>query len=73
MTLLRSTKSNAGFWIYHSIFSGFFNAKTGPLEADEHEALMIRRDSEPEPFDSSRPREDYVYEGYKNSLMYLRR
>ena len=34
---------------------------------------MVRRDSESEPFDSSRNREDNVYEGYKNSLIYLRR
>ena len=52
---------------------GFYNAKTGRLDKDEHFALMVRRDSPPEPFDTSRSREDYVYEGYKNSLMYLRR
>ena len=52
---------------------GFYNAKTGRLDKDEHFALMVRRDSMPEPFDTSRNREDYVYEGYKNSLMYLRR
>lgn len=52
---------------------GFDNAKTGKLDYDEHDILMIRRDSPPEPFDPSRSREDYVYEGYKNSLMYLRR
>ena len=34
---------------------------------------MKRRDSEPDRFDPSRAREDYVYQGYKNSLMYLRR
>jgi hypothetical protein len=55
------------------LISGFYNAKTGPLAKDEHFALMVRRDSEPELFDLSRAREDFVYEGYKNSLMYLRR
>ena len=34
---------------------------------------MIRQDSKPDSFDQSRAREDYVYQGYKNSLMYLRR
>ena len=52
---------------------GFYNAKTGKLAKDEHYALMVRRDSSHEPFDPSRAREDYVYQGYKNSLMYLRR
>ena len=52
---------------------GFDNAKTGRLDTDEHFALMARRDSPPEPFNAARHREDYVYEGYKNSLMYLRR
>ena len=53
--------------------AGFFNAKTGKLEKDEHFALMIRRDSEPDTFDPSRAREDYVYQGHKNSLMHLQR
>ena len=52
---------------------GFYNAKTGKLSADEHEAVMLRRDSNPDRFDPSRAREDYVYQGYKNSIMYLRR
>merc|ERR1719464_2720062 len=34
---------------------------------------MIRQDSKPDSFDESRAREDYVFQGYKNSLMYLRR
>ena len=54
-------------------FLGFDNAKTGKLEKDDHFALMVRRDSENEPFNPSRHREDHVYQGYKNSLMYLRR
>ena len=61
------------FFLTFEIIAGFYNAKTGKLEWDEHYALMIRRDSEPEPFDLSRNREDYVYKGYKNSLMFLRR
>ena len=52
---------------------GFYNAKTGKLDRDEYFALMVRKDSAPERFDLDRNREDYVYEGYKNSLMYLRR
>ena len=52
---------------------GFYNAKTGQLDRDEYFALMVRRDSVAEKFDLDRNREDYVYEGYKNSLMYLRR
>ena len=35
--------------------------------------FKVRRDSKSEPFDLARNREDYVYQGYKNSLMYLRR
>ena len=54
-------------------YLGFDNAKTGKLEKDDHFALMVRRDSEHEPFNPSRYREDHVYQGYKNSLMYLRR
>ena len=53
--------------------TGFDNAKTGKLDKDEFIALMVRRDSNSEPFDPSKNREDYVYEGHKNSLMYLRR
>ena len=53
--------------------SGFFNAKTGKVAKDEHYALMIRRDKSAEPFNPSRAREDNVYQGYKNALMYLRR
>ena len=52
---------------------GFYNAKTGKVAKDEHYALMIRRDRTAEPFNPSRAREDYVYQGYKNALMYLRR
>ena len=60
--------------IYCYIFwKGFDNAKTGKLDKDEFIALMVRRDSNNEPFDPSKHREDYVYEGHKNSLMYLRR
>ena len=55
------------------LFLGFFNAKTGKVAKDEHYALMIRRDKSAEPFNPSRAREDYVYQGYKNALMYLRR
>ena len=46
---------------------GFYNAKTGKLEKDEHYALMLRRDSEPDSFDPSRAREDYVYQGLEYS------
>ena len=59
--------------LFQNMILGFDNAKTGKLEKDEHFALMVRRDSLPEVFDPSRHREDNVYEGYKNSLMYLRR
>ena len=52
---------------------GFYNAKTGPMEQDEHWALMVRKDSEPKKFDPSRAREDYVYEGWQNTLMFSRR
>ena len=52
---------------------GFNNAKTGPLVKDDHSALMVRRDKLPKSFDPSRSREDFVYEGFDNSLMYLRR
>lgn len=52
---------------------GFYNAKTGPLEKDDHDALMVRKERPPKPFDNSRAREDYVYEGYENSLIYNRR
>ena len=52
---------------------GFYNAKTGPLEKDEHYALMVRRDSQPKQFDPSRSREDFMYEGYENTLMLVRR
>ena len=34
---------------------------------------MIRRDSEPDGFNPARAREEYLYQGYKNSVMYLRR
>ena len=52
---------------------GFDNAQTGALLKDDFSALMIQKDSEHEPFDDSQHREEYLYEGYKNSLMYLRR
>ena len=52
---------------------GFYNAKTGPLESDAHWAIMVRRDSSPKEFDPSRAREDRVYEGWENALMYMRR
>ena len=52
---------------------GFYNAKTGPMEQDEHWALMVRKDSAPKKFDPSRAREDYVYEGWQNTLMFSRR
>ena len=52
---------------------GFNNAKTGPLAKDDHWAIMVRKDMPPKQFDPSRAREDRVYEGYDNSLMYLRR
>ena len=61
---------SAGMWIPEI---GFYNAKTGKLEWDDHYAMMVRRDSQAEPFALSRNREDYVYQGYKNSLMHLRR
>ena len=67
---LISEDESAKMWIPEI---GFYNAKTGKLEWDEHFALMVRKDGQAEPFDLSKNREDYVYQGYKNSLMYLRR
>lgn len=54
---------------------GFYNAKTGPQEIvkDEYSTLMIRRDKSPKSFDSSRAREDSIYEGSDNSIVFLRR
>ena len=52
---------------------GFYNAKTGPLVKDEYSTLMIRRDEAPKSFDSSRAREDSIYEGSDNSIVFLRR
>ena len=52
---------------------GFNNAKTGPLEMDEHWALMVRKDRPPGKFNPSRAREDQVYEGWENTLMFVRR
>ena len=43
------------------------------MERDEHWALMVRKDSQPKTFDPSRAREDYVYEGWQNTLMFSRR
>ncbi len=54
-------------------FSGFFNAITGTVRKDPFTAFMIRRDSEADLPDFTRPREDYVFDGYGNSLILLRR
>ena len=76
MIILRLSHNKIWYTLFNNLFfiySGFDNAKTGKLEKDDHFALMVRRDSEHEPFNPSRYREDHVYQGYKNSLMYLRR
>ncbi len=52
---------------------GFFNARTGSVKNDPFTAFMIRRDSESDMPDFARPKEDYVFDGYGNALMLLRR
>ena len=53
-------------------FLGFYNANPGPVAKDDTFTLLDRRGSKPKKFDPSISREDYVYEGYQNSLMRVR-
>ena len=52
---------------------GFYNAKTGSLTPDDYAALVIRKDRPKLPFDYSRSKEDAVFDGSENALMYFQR
>ena len=51
----------------------FFNARTGFIRKDEFLALMVRKDTQPDPPDFEMARENHVYNGYLNPLMLIRR
>ncbi len=52
---------------------GFANAKTGPLVRDEYVSLLVQKDANPLPQDLTLNRENSIYLGHENSLIFMRR